>query len=259
MTLYSKWFNTHSEYEAYKNGQNYILPNVSICYNDLDVHYEKEFDPFNGYEYVDLGLPSGTLWAKCNIGATNESDYGLYFAWGETTGYTAASQHQFNWANYSYSDNNGSTMTKYNSTDGKTSLDLEDDAAHINMGGNWIMPSEDDINELVNNTTHIETTVNNVLGMQFTSKTNNNTLFFPYAGFIDDNTQSYVTAYAYLWSSTRSEGFFDIDSDSEAFQCFIHKPEFDEDINYYPDPDMTGSIQYERYTGFSIRGVIHRN
>ena len=53
------------------------------------MHYEKENDPYNGHEYVDLGLPSGTLWAKCNVGAETETDYGLYFQWGDTQGYTA--------------------------------------------------------------------------------------------------------------------------------------------------------------------------
>ena len=64
---YLKAFNTHSEYQTYINGGNTVLPNVSICRNEGDVHYNT-FDPFNGHEYVDLGLPSGTLWATCNIG-----------------------------------------------------------------------------------------------------------------------------------------------------------------------------------------------
>lgn len=59
-------------------------------------------DKFNGYEYVDLGLPSGTLWAKMNVGAESETDYGLYFAWGETQGYADASTKAFSWADYKF-------------------------------------------------------------------------------------------------------------------------------------------------------------
>ena len=107
-------------------------------------------DAFNGHEYVDLGLPSGTLWAKMNVGAESETDYGLYFAWGETTGYPAKevdgnwvidAPKQFSPEDYAFTDLSTKTITKYNATDGKTTLDLEDDAAHVNMGGDWHMPN----------------------------------------------------------------------------------------------------------------------
>lgn len=107
-------------------------------------------DAFNGHEYVDLGLPSGTLWAKMNVGAESETDYGLYFAWGETTGYPIK-EADGNWVidapkqfipnDYAFTDASTQTITKYNATDGKTALDLEDDAAHVNMGGDWHMPN----------------------------------------------------------------------------------------------------------------------
>ena len=67
---YVKLFEQHADYEAYKNGGDYITPNVSYCVDNNEVHYEKFYDPYNGHEYIDLGLPSGTLWAKCNVGAT---------------------------------------------------------------------------------------------------------------------------------------------------------------------------------------------
>ena len=101
-------------------------------------------DRFNGHEYVDLGLPSGTLWAKMNVGASSEKDAGLYFAWGETQGYTASqvpSDKKFSWSDYALTEDRGSTMSKYNASDNKTHLELTDDAAAANMGGDWHMPN----------------------------------------------------------------------------------------------------------------------
>ena len=95
------------------------------------------------YEYVDLGLPSGLKWAKCNVGAEKETDAGLYFAWGETTGYTASqvgTDKQFSWSDYKYG-NSSSDLTKYNQSDGKTVLESADDAASQIMGGDWRMPA----------------------------------------------------------------------------------------------------------------------
>ena len=110
-------------------------------------------DAFNGHEYVDLGLPSGTLWAKMNVGANSPTDYGLYFAWGETQGYTDASTKAFTWNDYKFNPSgDGSTFTKYNATDGLKHLELEDDAAHVNMGGEWHMPNIAQCIELFANT-----------------------------------------------------------------------------------------------------------
>ena len=88
-------------------------------------------------EYVDLGL--SVKWAKCNVGAESETDAGLYFAWGETTGYTASqvgTVKQFSWSDYKYG-NSSSNLTKYNQSDGKTVLESTDDAAAQIMGGDW--------------------------------------------------------------------------------------------------------------------------
>lgn len=119
-------------------------------------------DKFNGHEYVDLGLPSGTLWATMNVGAKSETDPGLYFAWGEIQGYTAEQvgvDKQFTWADYKFNPSgDGKTFTKY--TSHEETLELIDDAAAVNMGGNWHMPSEAQILELLACTTHgfIDTT-----------------------------------------------------------------------------------------------------
>lgn len=105
------------------------------------------------YEYVDLGLPSGTLWAKMNVGAKSETDPGLYFAWGETEGHADASTKAFTWADYKFNPSgDGKTFTKYNSTDNKVVLDAEDDAASVNMGGEWHMPNEEQCVELFKET-----------------------------------------------------------------------------------------------------------
>jgi len=125
-----------------------------------------------------------------NVGATSETDYGLYFQWGDTQGYTASQvgssegKKAFSWADYKWTEDGGSTMTKYNASDGKTVLDLEDDAVAANWGGSWKMPTEAQFQELLNtaNCTNEWTTVNGVNGRLFTSVTNGNTLFIPAAG-----------------------------------------------------------------------------
>lgn len=106
----------------------------------------------NGYDYVDLGLSSGTLWATCNVGAAIPQGYGSYYAWGETspkTGYT--------WATYKYG-NDSLAITKYcvdaahgkdGFTDNLKTLELEDDAAYVNWGGNWRMPTSAQRQEII--------------------------------------------------------------------------------------------------------------
>ena len=110
------------------------------------------------YESIDLGLPSGTKWATMNVGANSPTDYGLYFAWGETQGYTASQvgtgegQKAFSWDDYALTEDGGSTISKYNSTDNKTHLELTDDAAAVNMGGDWHMPTKEQCDELFKET-----------------------------------------------------------------------------------------------------------
>jgi hypothetical protein len=130
----------------------------------------------DGYEYVDLDLPSGTLWAKCNIGANDEHEYGDYFAWGETK-----PKKEYIWKSYAF----GKTITKYNDEDKLTKLEPEDDAAHINMGGNWCMPTQKHFYELLEKTNweFVKNYNNtNINGMLFNGK-NGNTLFLPCAGY----------------------------------------------------------------------------
>lgn len=121
----------------------------------------KEINVFSPslYKAIDLGLPSGALWADKNIGAATPEDAGLYFQWGDTQGYTAeqvgseGGKKYFDWSDYKWSvDGSSSNFSKYNAADSKTVLDPEDDAAHAIMGGNWRMPTFDECKELFMNT-----------------------------------------------------------------------------------------------------------
>lgn len=137
----------------------------------------------NGHSYVDLGLPSGTLWATCNVGANKPSEYGLYFQWGDTIGYTAdqvGKDKRFDLDNYKFSiDGSYSNFSKY----GASVLHLEDDAAHVNMGGNWHIPTLYQFAELRYYVDYKFTTLDGVGGVSFTSKNDSSkSIFFPAAG-----------------------------------------------------------------------------
>ena len=107
----------------------------------------------NGHEYVDLGLPSGLKWATCNVGATIPQDFGNYYAWGETQ----PNKDYYDWSTYKWAtidkDRKLDKLIKYCTNDSKTVLDLEDDAAAVNWGGTWRMPTPEDWKELINNCT----------------------------------------------------------------------------------------------------------
>ena len=135
---------------------------------------------------IDLGLPSGIKWASCNVGADNPEDYGNYYAWGEVL-----PKEDYLWDTYKYANGYRDKLTKYCNnasygdngfTDDKTALDLEDDAAHMNWGGSWRMPTKVEWTELQENCTWIRTTQNGVTGHLVTSKTNGNSIFIPAAG-----------------------------------------------------------------------------
>lgn len=162
------------------------------------------------HEYVDLGLPSGTLWATCNVGATAPEEYGDYFAWGETK-----PKSEFTWENYKYSGGTNHLLTKYCNndffgyngfTDDLTELLPEDDAATVNWGENWQTPTVEQVKELVNNvnTSTKWTTVNGVIGRLVTSKKNNKSIFFPAAGCYTETLED-VGFGCGFWSRTLAE------------------------------------------------------
>ena len=160
----------------------------------------------NGHDYVDLGLPSGTLWATCNVGATTPEGYGDYFAWGETQPKTT-----YDWSTYKYANGAKDKLTKYCSsfcygnngfTDNLTTLQAGDDPATANWGSGWQTPSEAQWEELKANTASTWTTRNGVSGRLFTAS-NGNSLFLPAAGI------RYSSLYdageqGHYWSSSRT-------------------------------------------------------
>ena len=205
-------------------------------------------------EYVDLGLPSGTLWATCNVGADSPEDYGLYFAWGETTGYTGDTSdgRSFDWSTYKYCNGSYSTLTKYcnNSsygnngfTDNLTELLLEDDAATANWGANWRMPSLEQFDELINSsyTTTEWTTVNNVYGRKITSKMSGhvgNFIFLPAAGYRSWSPLSDAGSYGGYWSRA-------LDTSYPDFARYL----------YFNSSSIYANYSYSRYYGRSVRPV----
>ena len=161
MKKYLRLFKNHDDYLDFKKTNDFKLPNISHCEQENEVHYNPYISPYNGHAYVDLGLPSGTKWAKMNVGASSETDRGLYFAWGEIQGYTASQvgngegQKKFYLTEYKFKPSgNCSTMSKYNASDKKTHLELIDDAAQVNWGGDWHMPNRTQCIELFKETTN---------------------------------------------------------------------------------------------------------
>ena len=157
----------------------------------------------NGHEWVDLGLPSGTLWATCNIGSSKPEGYGNYYAWGETS-----TKSTYNWNTYKYANGSSDKLTKYCSrseygsngfTDKLTTLQSGDDPATANWGRGWQMPSRAQWEEMLSNTTNQWTTQNGVKGRLFTSKKNGQTLFLPAAGYRWDCELGYAGSYGNYW------------------------------------------------------------
>jgi len=159
------------------------------------------------HEYVDLGLPSGTLWASCNVGANSPEEYGDYFAWGETE-----PKEVYNWSTYKWCNgSSNNTLTKYctnssyGTVDNKAELEPEDDAAYVNWGPSWRMPTYDQINELKTKCTWTWTTQNGVNGRLVTGP-NGNTLFLPAAGCRYDDSLYYAGSSGGCWSRTLIPG-----------------------------------------------------
>ena len=154
------------------------------------------------HEYVDLGLPSGTLWATCNVGASSPEEYGDYFAWGETT-----TKSNYSWSTYKWCKGSFDTITKYcrsnyGTVDNKTELEPEDDAATANWGSGWQMPSQVQCQELINSsyTTTTWTTQNGVNGYKITSKINGNSIFLPAVGSRSGASLDYAGSSGDYWS-----------------------------------------------------------
>ena len=155
-------------------------------------------------EYVDLGL--SVKWATFNVGASTPEEYGDHFAWGETE-----PKATYSWGSYKWCYGSKTTLTKYNTdssygtVDNKTQLYLSDDAAHVNWGGDWRMPTDAEWTELREQCTWTWTTQNGVKGYKVTSKKvsySKNSIFLPAAGYRYDSSLSNAGSYGYYWSSS---------------------------------------------------------
>lgn len=130
--------------------------------------------PKETMEYVDLGLPSGIKWAKCDLGETSPEKYGDGYGWGET--WTKTSWEYY----YYFTDIVKGQFTKYDSRDKRYFLEKEDDVAYLRLGEGWRYPTWNEVQELYDNCTVTESTLNGWPGVMFVSKNNNNYIFFGY-------------------------------------------------------------------------------
>lgn len=246
---YIKLFETHNEYETYINGQDVLLPNVSYCEDNDEVHYNP-IDPYGGHDYVEI---AGLKWATMNLGANSITDCGLYFQWGDTQGYTASQvgsgegQKYFGWVDYKYGNGTSSPdatdITKYNATDGKTVLEAADDAARANWGGKWRIPTSEEFVSLLNSTTNSWTTIDNVYGRLFTDLTDSSkTLFFPVYGCANRGSVASNTQYSFGYFMSSSVSNVDI------------KQAYDMNFNQYSTP---ACVYNSREAGLNIRPVAN--
>ena len=205
----------------------------------------------NGYTWVNLGL--SVMWASCNVGANQPEEYGNYYAWGEV-----APKKGYEWYNYKFINPETNRATKYciytdgGFTDNKTTLDLEDDAANVNWGKNWRMPTIVELEELANNCTWTQISQNGINGYQLTSRKNRNSIFIPAAGYIFngehwDTAKVAVGFSAFLGSSSLNEGDRLSDTDDDNLNAYILR------IEEYGFCDWRASLA--RWYGISIRPV----
>ena len=199
------------------------------------------------YEYIDMGL--SVKWATFDIGATKVGEYGKYFQWGDTQGYTSSQvgsgggKKYFYWSDYKYCDDSATTLTKYNNdssygtvVDNKTVLESTDDAATVNMGNGWRMPTEAEYTELINACNQTWDNTNN--WKIFTLKTDSTKqLVFPASGRGFYGSVRYQGSNGCFWSSSLDTSY----------------PSNGRDL--YVDSGNGSMSDYDRSIGFCVRGV----
>ena len=242
-----KLFEEQTAFDEAKSTLN--RPNVSLIKTNRKVYSLTEEGGVinaNGHSYVDLGLPSRTLWAKCNVGETYETGYGDYFMWGSTTPNTPD---ECTWRNAPFNGGSSSfNSTYFNSVKDTVCpngvLAKKYDAASQIMGGDWRMPTEAELRELLSGTTN-EWIANynetGVSGRKFTSKKDTSKyIFIPAADLYDNGSVSNIGDRGYVWSSSLNtsdpESALELDFNSG---------------NYYV-------LNLSRYSGLSVRGVLKR-
>lgn len=196
-----KLFNEQTEFDAAKG--TLYNPNVSYIKGNGGVYSL-------GYTYVDLGLTSGTLWAKCNVGAEKETDYGFYFQWGDIKNKSNA---ECSWATYKHCEGTFNSLKKYNNNssyganpDNIEILESADDAATQIMGDEWRMPTKDEFQELMDETTNewIENyNGSGINGRKFTSKADTSKyIFIPASGYRSGSDFSFIDTLSFVWTSS---------------------------------------------------------
>lgn len=216
MAIYLKKFETQAAYEAAQS--ELILPNVSLTVDNNTVHYNPS-SPTPSYETVDLGLPSGTLWAKYNVGATSETEYGNYYQYGKGAD--------------DYSVTSG--QSDYSGTEDPLATSA-DTAAQV-WGTNWHIPTQAQLKELTANTTYEWTTINGVNGAKFTAQ-NGNYIFIPAAGYYYNDSVFDAGVCGHYWGSSPG-------GSNKAYHLFFSN-------NIYGK----GVYNVDRNSGYSVRPVI---
>ncbi len=192
----------------------------------------------NGHEYVDLGLPSGTLWATCNIGANKPEDYGDYYAWGETTTKSTYKWNTYKWCRGSYdSQTKYCTESSYGIVDNRTVLEMSDDAAHANWGGDWRMPTTEEWKELKDRCTWTWTTQGGKNGYRVTGP-NGKSISLPAAGYRSGTSLNFAGSFGNYWSSSLLSS-----NPSYAY------------VMVFNSGDVRPQDGSSRYGGFSVRPV----
>ena len=204
------------------SGAKRIIWNVLADYekfNFPEVCFKISANEYNGHEFVDLGLPSGTKWATCNVGATKPEEYGDYFAWGETE-----SKDNYDSSTYKWTENfciKYCIPSSYGNVDYKYTLELSDDAAHVNWGGDWRMPTSAEIRELCTECTWTRSIKNDVNGY-FVTGPNGNSIFLPAAGYRVYSDLRDAGSFGKYWTSSVAYSY-DFYAEGLLFSNYIDK------------------------------------
>lgn len=227
------------------------LVTLSLLFMQCETNKIGQNGVHEGHEYVDLGL--SVKWATYNVGATTPEDYGDYFAWGEMK-----PKDYYYWDTYKHSGDTDSTLTKYcqdkdfglnGFVDDKIELDLEDDAAFVNWGGKWRMPTVDEFDELRYSCTWVWTTQNGVIGILGTSRMEgytDRTIFFPTAGMFFMDVMANVEGCEWGWYWSKS---VDLNDPSSAQLLLFQTDPFGN------VPEINFNYSFLRFIGASVRAV----
>ena len=221
--------------------KNYVDLNSYSQYGIVDIQSGVS-DVVSTFEFVDLGLPSGTLWATCNVGANNPEEFGLYFTWGEIYGMKNSDDYSDDLDNFRYlvfdPESDDVQILKYNSNDGKTILDLSDDAAYL-YDKTVRMPTSSECKELSDFTTASWEVLNGVNGTRITSNINGNSIFIPAAGVL---------------APGETQGFGEIGM-VQSSELITNYGDYSMNYVLYYGEDVIGLSGSMRYIGATIRPI----